>query len=93
MEDTLVKYTEEDLQDMVWGDHPNFETVVDESPTGASRWSTRYESIIKEKDTGKFFNLSWSVGSTESQECDLDVFLFEVVPKAVTQVVYVEAPS
>jgi hypothetical protein len=92
MEDTLVKYTEEDLQDMVWDDHPDFETVVSESVIDTGRCYIRYVSIIKEKETGKFFSLSWAVGSTEQQECELDALLFEVVPQEVTKTIYVKVP-
>ena len=88
-----MKYTDDDLQDMVWGDHPDFETIVDESVIDTDRWHTYYESIIKEKGTGKFYNLSWAVGSTEYQECDLDARLFEVVPKEVVKIEYVKVDS
>jgi hypothetical protein len=93
MEDILVKYTEEDLQDMVWDDHPNFETVVGERVIDTGRWYLRYESIVKEKETGKFFSLTWAAGSTEQQECELDALLFEVVPQEVTKTIYVRVSS
>jgi hypothetical protein len=93
MEDTLVKYTEEDLQGMVWDDHPDFETVVGERVIDTGRSYVRYESIVKEKETGKFFSLTWATGSTEQQECELDALLFEVVPQEVTKTIYVRVSS
>lgn len=56
-------------RDVVYRDHPDFEmvkgtqTIIDQT-----RWSTVEEAVFLHKPTGKYYELSWSHGSTESQD-------------------------
>lgn len=66
----------------------DMETVVEEHPTGQSRWSTFYEKVVKDKD-GNYWELSWESGSTEQQEIDFELSVTQVYPKEVTTTIYV----
>ena len=80
--------TEDDLQDIVWGDHPDYERVTEESVIDTSRWSVFYEKVVRDNGSGNFYRLKWQVGATEYQECDLGAVMTQVYPKRVTTTVY-----
>lgn len=73
--------TNEDFEDIIWGDHPDFESVTEEQITEQSRWSTYYQQVFKQKSTGKFFQAYWGRGSTEMQDGqEEDWSMIEVEP-------------
>jgi hypothetical protein len=53
------------LRDLFYGDCDDAEVVLNEIK-GKGRWSTKYRFVFKED--GKFYETSYSVGSTEYQE-------------------------
>lgn len=55
-------------------------TIVPETPVEQSRWSTFFEQIVQDEETGKFFKLEWESGSTEYQEVDFELTVTEVEP-------------
>lgn len=57
----------EEARDIVYEDHEDFEKV-EENCIDQERWSVVYEGIFKQKSTGKFYKVVWSVGATECQE-------------------------
>lgn len=75
--------------------------VVERQITGSDYedGGTDYRLIVKEKSTGKFFEMEfteWDVSNTEyieetdtvGERCDLDCDLCEVFPETVTTVIY-----
>ena len=79
--------TEEEIEDIFWGDE--YEEVTKPDITGTSRWSTFYEQVFKKKSDGTFWEASWSRGSTEMQDEGIEGFEFhEVVPVEKTFTVY-----
>ena len=83
----MDELTEEDLQDIVWGDHPDFKDVTKDSVDDTSRWHMYLSKVVRHV-SGSFYSVQWQVGATEYQECDLDAVLVEVFPKEVTTTIY-----
>jgi hypothetical protein len=67
MEKTVLRLTPDEGRIVVWNDHDDFETV-ETNIVGVTRRSIIYENIYKQKPSGKFFETSYSVGATESQD-------------------------
>lgn len=84
-----MNYTEEDYQEIIWWDHPDYESVTGAKVDDTSRWSNFMSMIVRKVGTEEYYDLSWKVGATEYQECDLDAAMIRVYPKEVTQVIYV----
>ena len=79
----------ETFQEILWGDHEDFEAVTDTKIEDKSRWSIYISCVYKQKSTGKFFEAYWGEGATEQQEGqDEDWSFTEVEPKEVTITVY-----
>ena len=78
----------EDFYDIAFGDHPKYETVIDEHVVETSRWSKFMSMVTKDTVTGKLYEVTWEVGATEYQECEPDFEMVEVYPKEVTTTVY-----
>jgi len=89
----MENLTEEDLHGIVWGEHWDFEGITKERVEETSRWSMFCEKEVKEVKTGHFYNVSWQVGATENQECDLDARMVRVYPHQVTTTVYKTTPQ
>lgn len=84
-----VRMLEEDtLWDITYGAHPDFETVEKESIDDQGRWWTGKSMVIKERETMKYYRLSWLVGSTEMQEQDPEFTAVEVKPVEKIVTVY-----
>lgn len=66
-----------------------FEWVTEEKIDDQSRWSTYFSRVAKKLSEDKYYEFSWASGSTEYQETDLDLMYQEVIPKEVTQTIYV----
>lgn len=58
---------EEDSSMMCHGDDENYE-VVRNKIVDQRRWTTTHEVIIKDKNSGKYYQAEYSVGSTEYQD-------------------------
>ena len=78
----------EDFEDITFGDHPDYKTVVDEEVVDTSRWSQFMRMVTKEIKTGKFFEVTWEVGATEYQECEPGFEMVEVFPKEIIKTIY-----
>jgi hypothetical protein len=77
------------FEEILWGDHDDFETVTDTKIEDQSRWSVYKSRVFKQKSTGKFFEAYWGEGATEMQDGqDEDWQFAEVEPKEVTTIVY-----
>lgn len=74
----------EEAEDYIYG----METVVPETITDQSRWSTFFEQVVKDGD-GNYWRLNWESGSTEYQEVDFEMQVTQVYPKEVTTTIYV----
>lgn len=63
-----IKINKELLQEIVgeYAQQERFE-VVQNVISDHGRWSIYYDCIIKDKETGKFYDASYSQGATESQ--------------------------
>ena len=76
-----------DLQD------PEGFTVVHDRIIGKTRWSIKYEIVIKRNSDGKYFKDSYRVGATESQDESAwehtDPNFTEVFPVEKTYIDYV----
>lgn len=62
-----MRFTEEQVQETVWGDHEDFE-VVEEIDGEDRRWTRTNEVIVQQVSTGKLFKLHYEQGLTEMQE-------------------------
>lgn len=58
----------DEFQEILWGDHDDYESVTEETIEDTSRWSIYYGQVFKQKSTGKFFYASWGSGATEMQD-------------------------
>ena len=84
----------EDFDDIVFGDHIEYETVVKQSITGSSRWHTFYDMVCKNKLDNTYWRIEWKQGSTEMQdEGPEEISMVEVEPKEITTTVYVNKKS
>lgn len=75
------------LEEVMWGE--DWEEVTEEKMVDQSRWNTYYSQVFKRKEDGTFWEFCWSQGSTEYQECDLDLTCEQVEPVEITKVEYV----
>lgn len=79
----------ETFQEIIWGDHEDFEAVTDTKIEDQSRWSIYKSCVYKQKSTDKFFEAYWGEGATEYQEDQNEYWRFiEVEPREVTMIVY-----
>ena len=64
-----IKINKELLQEIVgeYAQQERFE-VVQNVISDHGRWSIYYDCTIKDKETGKFYDASYSQGATESQD-------------------------
>lgn len=77
------------FEEIMWGDHDDFEAVTDTKIEDQLRWSIYKSCVYKQKSTGKFFEAYWGECTTEYQEWqDEDWSFTEVEPKEVTTIVY-----
>lgn len=85
----IMEIDNEIFEEILWGDHEDFEAVTDTKIEDQSRWSIYKSCIYKQKSTGKFFEAYWGEGATEMQEGQNEYWSFtEVTPREVTIVVY-----
>lgn len=63
-----MKLTAEEGRMIIWGDHEDWVTVVEEKCIDQSRWSLIYEGVFKHLPSNKYYSLVWSVGATEQQD-------------------------
>ena len=61
-----MQFKKQDLQDLIWGDGPDYLTVIRNEITSNSRWSIHHELIITFDE--KLYRTDYSVGATEYQE-------------------------
>lgn len=81
--------TRDDFNDILWGDHPDYEIVNDPSIVEQSRWSVYKTAVAKHKATGKFYQLDWGEGATEYQDGqDEPAYIQEAEPYEVTVTKY-----
>lgn len=90
-----MKFKKEELRDMVFGDSEKLVSVEDEI-TDTGRWCIYHSVIFKDVETGKHYESSYSVGSTECQDerpyeyADDEVECIEVEQKEVKVIKWVE---
>lgn len=88
MENSMAELTQDDLRDIQWNDHEDYESVTKEEITDQSRWATYFEQVFKHIPSGKFYKIIWSRGSTEYQDVDPEYMIWEVKPVEKTITVY-----
>ena len=76
------------FEEILWGEHEDYEDVTKETSTGSSRWHTHYTKVIKHKSSGSFFRCSYARGSTEQQEDPEGYAIVEVEPYQVVVTKY-----
>lgn len=90
LKDNLEEIGITEPDDFLWDPEDfGFKWVTEETIESQSRWSTYFSRVAKKLNEGKYYEFSWEAGSTEMQEADLNLMYQEVVPKEVTQTVYV----
>jgi len=83
-----MKVSVEEARNIVYDDNEKFEKI-EESIESTSRWSIYKTGIFEHLLTNKFYEISWSVGATESQDErpfeyeTNDIELYEVEKKEV----------
>lgn len=84
-----MKIDNETFEEILWGDHEDFESVTKSEIVSKSRWSVYKSQIFKQLSTGKFFEAYWGEGATEMQEGQGESWLFtEVEPTEVMVIKY-----
>ena len=79
----------EEFEQIVWGDHEDFEFIGSVKIEDTSRWSIYNSQIVEQKSTGKRFKAYWGEGATEMQEGQSEPWsLTEVEPKEVVVIEY-----
>ena len=78
----------EEFYDITFGDHLDYNTVVDEEVVDTSRWYNLMKMVVQEIETGKFFRVTWKAGATEYQEVEPNFQMVEVFPRQVMTTVY-----
>lgn len=63
----MLKITREEGKDIVYECLDDWEKI-EENVVDTSRWSIRYVGIFKHIPSGKYYQMSWSVGATEYQD-------------------------
>lgn len=74
-----------------WDKYSEMKSVVAATPVEQSRWSTTWECVVQDEETGKFYELYWESGSTESQDMGFEDsyhLITEVKPVTKEVVVY-----
>ena len=84
----VVEVSEREALEIIWGDSEEYDTVVEESIVGQSRWSTIHEAVFLKKSDRTFWKGIWETGSTEYQETDLNFSMTQVYPKKVVITIY-----
>jgi hypothetical protein len=72
------------IEDIMSDEHEDFVSVGEKTMVSQSRWKTTFSQVYSQKSNGKYFQVSWSQGSTEMQEGDMYWYLNEVAPVEVT---------
>lgn len=54
------------------------ETVNGPSIYDQDRWHTYFAQVVRDQDTGKYYEVSWRSGSTEYQDLSFDGQYYEV---------------
>lgn len=83
--------SEEEFFDVIMGDHPDFEFVVNEKIIDSGRWHLLCKIIVKEKETDKFYAIKYTKGATEYQDIpfsEMDINIEEVEPYEVKVIKY-----
>ena len=80
---------EDELFEKLLWDGGRFKGVRDETIVDQGRWHTYCEAIVKDTENDTFLELNYKRGSTEHQECELELRVYEVVPEEYTAVRYV----
>jgi hypothetical protein len=77
------------LDNIIYGDDPEFETIEKETAIGQGRWYTYWTMIVKYKPTGHFYQVKYNKGSTEMQdEGPMDITIDQCWPQEVTRTIY-----
>ena len=85
-----LKLTPQDAREAVYGDHEDFDVVVNEL-VETTRWSVCYEAVLKHKPYGVHYLVNYRRGATEGQdespfEHDDEVILRECEARTVKRV-------
>jgi hypothetical protein len=79
----------EDEGEFLWDpEHDGFKWVTEESIQEQDRWHTYYSRVAQRVSDNTYWEFSWATGSTEYQECDLDLEVYQVEPVEVTTTQY-----
>ncbi len=89
---TTLKVNTETARDIVYGDHEDFEEVLNEIVDN-SRWAIQHRYVGQRISDGKYFQVYYQRGATESQdeqpfEYDKEVEFYEVFPAEKKVIVY-----
>lgn len=84
------KFTEEELDDMNWGDHPTL-NKISSTISDQDRWHTYFDVIFEDTSDNTFWFIVRKDGSTEQQEAYEpwgDLIAYQVKPVEKTVIVY-----
>lgn len=87
-----LEISKDTAKGLCWGDYPDDIRIISDTITDNGRWSIYHYIIIQRVSDGKFFDDSYSVGATESQDESpweySDPNFTEVFPVEKTVIVY-----
>jgi hypothetical protein len=68
MERKVIKLTEQEARDAIFGDHPDFDLIGEEVILDHTRWHVHYGQTLLHIPTGEFYGTTYRVGATEYQD-------------------------
>lgn len=82
--------TQDEMKEILWDDHDNYNRVTLARIEGETRWSKLYSQIFRRVSDDTFWEFNWSRGATEYQDKGPEhLEAVQVYPKQVTTTQYV----
>jgi hypothetical protein len=85
-----MKFSNEDLEMIIYDDHEDFRSVTEDQLEGQHRWSLSLSKVVQQKSTDDYYKMCWQQPATERQECDLNPSAVQVYPHNVTKIIWIE---
>jgi len=84
-----MKYTEEDTQEIFWGDHPDLEEEVASWIDGTRRWGHDETKVFKHNKNGEHWAVSMYIMSGDGGDHLVNGAPWRVEPKEEKKIVWV----
>ena len=88
----LPEYSEQDVRDIWFEDHDDFERVGVINLEDSTRWGHSASCVVKHKASGTFWQLTADVTSGDEGGTEVDDDMTRVWPHEVTRIEYLPKP-